>query len=130
MTLCEADTGLSECDWCSTKAREHPKRLLGRAGLAGECRRMFQQRPYSQQEALQLSEREVAAVVAVVCGSSAGLSVGSPSGSPLRYPSSSEGQQHVQMCSVILVKLVMDMWLRAGPDISRPLLLLLLRGCA
>eukprot|EP00884_Botryococcus_braunii_P015906 jgi/Botrbrau1/299/Bobra.0022s0265.1 len=92
---------------------------------------LFQWKPYWQQEALQLSEREVAAVVEAVCGSSPMLTLGSPMGGLSGADGSRPGsaaQQHLQMCAAILIKLVIDMWLRAGPDTSRPLFLLMLRG--
>ncbi|PSC72009.1 hypothetical protein C2E20_4726 [Micractinium conductrix] len=103
---------------------------------ATRARMLFQYKPYSQQEPLALSDEEVAAVVEAAFGrwGSTTPSLFKGEASSL-WDSLSHGERYGlaaaattgEVAAVILTKLVMDLYVRAGPCAAFPLALLLLQ---
>lgn len=105
-------------------------------GRGARARMLFQYKPYSKQEPLDLSEAEVAAVVEAVFGRVGAL--GPPAfqeDAAALWDSLSHGALFGlssaattgEVAAVILIKLVMDLYVRAGPRAAFPLVLLLLQ---
>ncbi|PRW39232.1 hypothetical protein C2E21_7090 [Chlorella sorokiniana] len=102
------------------------------------ARMLFQYKPYSQQEPLVASEAEVAAVVEAVFGrwgngpsafegETASL-WDRPPASEAAFGLAAGGAPTGEVAAVVLVKLVMDMYVKAGPKAAFPLTLLLLQA--
>lgn len=105
-------------------------------GKPSRARMLFQYKPYSQQEPLALGDAEVAAVVEAVFGR-----LGSAAPSAFQDLSSSlwdsvsagalfglsSAATTGEVAAVILIKLVMDLYVSAGPRAAFPLTLLLLQ---
>eukprot|EP00775_Hariotina_reticulata_P012214 gene12214-12352_t len=127
---------------------------LTQLSTAHRRRRLFQPTAYTPQEALQASATDVAAVVEVLCGkpnpatpSAITGTIGLEDPAPYwqAHAASSEQQQQQQMLykqapgqqphsesigqisSCILVKLIIDLWLTAGPAAAFPLVLRMLQ---
>jgi len=89
---------------------------------------LFQYRPYSEQAPLSLKQRDVATVVEAVKGERPGSSM-SPDGAALAAPGQlvwgrSIGRGSMaNVCGSLLMKVVVDLWLRAGPAKSFPVVL-------
>eukprot|EP00891_Asterochloris_glomerata_P007033 jgi/Astpho2/7033/Aster-x1415 len=85
-------------------------------------RLLFQYLPYSQQEPLQMSQLDIAALVEAVCGAAGASGVWGGFSSDM----GGKRDEAAQICASILVKLVMDMVLKAGTAVALPLALVLL----
>ncbi|KAK9866579.1 hypothetical protein WJX84_005677 [Apatococcus fuscideae] len=102
------------------RAREHRPRLL------------FQHQAYSNQEPLNMAEREVAAVVEAVCGPAEAPAIWGEENlaafwAPTPgWPGLSSDDSPGPLSASILLKLIMDLHIKAGPDISLPLVLTML----
>ncbi|GAB4814014.1 hypothetical protein N2152v2_001060 [Parachlorella kessleri] len=105
------------------------------AGRSDRPRLLFQYKPYCQQEPLNLSETEVAAVLEAVFGPMEGS--GSPPvlqglGGSLWDTSAALGGAGAgattgEVAAVVLVKLIMDLYIKGGPKAAFPLALMLLQ---
>ncbi|KXZ50930.1 hypothetical protein GPECTOR_14g176 [Gonium pectorale] len=106
-------------------------------------RLLFHHPPYNRSEQLPMTEADVAVVVEAVCGvraASALAAVGGPpgvdeaeaeaSGQPegMWQAAFEEDPDFAQMCGSILMKLIVDMWMRCGPVGSYTLVLRMLRA--
>eukprot|EP00873_Tetraselmis_striata_P022035 jgi/Tetstr1/442299/TSEL_030440.t1 len=90
---------------------------------------LFQYRPYSEQAPLALSPGDVGAVVEAVKGNkSGGLPQAAEAGDAAEGAAALWGNSlgrgsMANVCSSLLTKVVMDMWISAGPDKSFPVVL-------
>ncbi|KAK9809122.1 hypothetical protein WJX72_009687 [[Myrmecia] bisecta] len=111
---------------------------LAQAGLYGTAadskvrlrerpRLLFQYRAYSEQERLDMSQTDVAAVVGAVCAGDASNSPGQAAQGGLDIQIR---EQERQVCSGLLIKLLLDLYLQAGADLAYPLALSLLHRAA
>lgn len=99
---------------------------------SAHARMMFSHQPYSVQEELSMSQADVAVVVEVVCGQGAAKAFGAEapcagSAGAKPWSESYEEGDLGQVCGSILMKLIMDLFLNAGPGTSYPLVLRMLR---
>jgi len=106
------------------------KRMKKEAGEGARVTRraqaMFSREAYRDQAPLAIpTSAEVSAILEAVCGPEA---VGLP-GKGAEGPRGAAGDAGLQVPMSLLAKLVIDMWLRLGPEASAPLLLVLLRRC-
>ncbi|KAL4856367.1 hypothetical protein ACK3TF_003171 [Chlorella vulgaris] len=104
------------------------------AGRSSRARMLFQYKPYSQQEPLSVGEEEVAAVVEAVFGQMGGGASAFTDAADSLWGSLAGAQFGLsgaastgEVAAVILVKLIMDLYVTAGPRAAFPLALLLLQ---
>lgn len=125
----EASPGLAEPWLVQALSGKEPGGVKAGAS-ATRPRLLFQYKPYSQQGALNLSQTEVAAVLEAVFGKPVDPRSGTPTPSPLPRGTPGAGTEHNTALSaagdvgaVVLIKLIMDLYLRVGAQAAFALVL-------